>query len=141
MNLTPNARAAHWSAALIGMPWTTENTCWWLVKHVQRTQFGREMPEIQVGAQQQTPGQWGTIRDLVQRSGWHRTAAPWLEGDVLLMAGPDGPHVGVVVSRGRVLHSVGGLDEHGRPHGGVVLDQINELGRLGFGRLEGWRHA
>lgn len=142
MNLTPHANASHWSASLIGTPWSVEKTCWWLVQHVQRTHFGRELPNLAVGAP--APGQWGVLRELVQRSGWQRAAAPWLEGDVLLTTGPEGLHIGVVVNHGGragVLHSVGGLDDSGRAHGGVVLGKIEDLGLLGFGRIEGWRHA
>jgi hypothetical protein len=42
----------HWAAEYIGLPWQADGDgpnsfhCWALVRHVEREQFGRNLPEI-----------------------------------------------------------------------------------------------
>lgn len=139
LNLTPNARALHWSAPLIGKPWAPTFTCWDLVRTVQLGQFGRVMPAYEL-ADERAPGQ---LRSVVQTSGWCRVdGTERQEGDVMLMRGPDGLHIGVVVRvQGdcQLLHNLGELDADGQARGCVRMDRLADLGRLHYGRFELWR--
>lgn len=153
LDLTPHAVAPHWSARLVGLPWSPgaegprAYDCWGLVRWVQRHHYGRDLPVLHVNVREAPPQQWGALRELVSRSPWRPVAASdaWRDGDVLLMYGAEGPHVGTLVDLGGVLgvlHAVGWRDADGVDHGGVVHDAPESLGRIGFGRFEAWRwHA
>jgi hypothetical protein len=150
INLTPNASARHWSAEFCNLPWAPgaegpdAYDCWGLVREVQLTRYGRDLPPLRVAATGAPPGQWGEIRNLVQRGPWKRTMERPRQGDVLTMLNAKAePHVGVVIELPRLslLHAVGGLDEHGVPHGSVRIDAIDQLSVLGFGHFEVWRYG
>jgi len=137
LNMTPNAVATHWSSDFVGMGWSELFTCWDLVRLVQLKCFEREMPMLDVARAQQQQ-----VREVVNASGWERATGAPADGDVVLMRGPQGLHVGVVVTSGpepSLLHNLGGIDENACAHGSVRIDEISALGRLGYGRLELWR--
>jgi cell wall-associated NlpC family hydrolase len=150
LDLSPNAHATHWCAQYIGRAWTDRFNCWDLVRTVQFAVFGRTLPRLPIGGEiDEQRAQ--DLQALLSGPGWQAVQgyppAAACEGDVLLMRGPDGPHVGVVVLRAchapAVLHNVGGLlpdgPRRGQRWGGVRLDAIDALGRLGYGRLKLWR--
>ena len=86
----------HWALPLIGQPWTTERNCWWLVRHVFKEQLGIDLPIVQVGI---GGDESKAIREASQTSGWRpcEVTDP-REFDVVLMQGPLGPHIGVMIS-------------------------------------------
>ena len=138
MNLTPNAAAAHWSAAYVGLPWRAGAVgpdafdCWGLVRHVQETHYGRKLGHLEIASE---GNQWSAVREIVQRSGWARSPEP-REGDVMLMLDALGcPHVGIAIltPRPKLLHSLQGR--------GVQLHRMDWLGALGLGHLQCWSHA
>lgn len=137
LNLTPHALATHWSAPLVGRPWRPEYSCWDLVRSVQRGQFGRAMPAYDL-ADERAPEQ---LRAVVLASGWRRVDGEPDEGDVLLMRGPDGLHIGVVILRDgavHLLHNLGGMVD-GVARGSVRVDALGNLRYLNYGRFELWR--
>lgn len=134
--------SAHWATSLIGLPWSRGATgpasydCWGLVRHVQRVRFAREMPALSIG----TATNWTGIRAMVNRTAWGPAEGPAREGDVITMKGSDGAHVGVVIEADGVpvmLHCIGTEGSNG---GGVIVTALNEIGHMGFGRIETWRH-
>jgi cell wall-associated NlpC family hydrolase len=142
LDLSPHARATHWTAQYIGLPWTERFTCWDLVRSVQKHEFGRVLPAFTPGAADASRAP--ELVRLADAQGWRPVAGAARDGDVILMRGADGPHVGVVVERaGRaseVLHNIGGT-LNGRTWGSVRLDPLAGLGRLGYGHLSLWRAA
>jgi hypothetical protein len=135
MNLTPHASAGHWTSRYVGRLWATDFTCWHLVAAVQAEVFDRALPAFDVVDVRDGDD----IRALIERSAWRRVGHQ-VEGDIVAMHGPDGPHVGVLVLHGvrpKLLHNLGGMGEAG-PHGSVRLDALADLGRLGYGRFELW---
>ena len=141
LNLTPHAEATHWSAAYIGLAYGIDFTCWDVVRAVQRDVYARDLPAMQIGFEP-SPENWQALRETLAGSAWHRVFDGGREGDVLLMRGPDGPHVGVVVDHCynlSLLHNLGSVDD-GIAHGSVRVDPIHALGLLGYGRFEYWRH-
>jgi cell wall-associated NlpC family hydrolase len=131
MNLTPNARASHWSAAWLGRAWTPQFTCWTLVREVQAQLFGRAVPDLDVA-------DTAAVASAIAAGRWAVVQTPAIAGDVITMHGHDGPHIGVALGDGRLLHNVGGMVGD-TPRGGVCIDAIDALGALGFGRLKVWR--
>lgn len=146
MNLTPHATATHWSARYVGLPWRPGADgpdafdCWGLVRDVQRTQYGRELPRIAV--RESPPGQWAELRALVQHSRWRPHAGTWRDGDLLVMLNARGlPHIGTLVERERLclLHACGEVDTNGEPRGEIALEPVANLGASGFGHIDAWR--
>jgi hypothetical protein len=137
LDLTPNAHAGHWTARYVGRLWAPVYTCWHLFGAVQREVFRREVPELDV----LQPLDGADVRALIERSAWRRLdGGVAVDGDALVMRGPDGVHIGVVARHGvrpKLLHNMGGLVA-GVAHGSVRLDAIADLGRLGYGRFELW---
>ena len=137
MNLTPFSSASHWSAKYVGLAWALLFNCWHLVALVQLEVFGRVAPIFDPSTREDD------LRAVVAASGWRRTKEAAQDGDVLLMHGPDGPHIGVIVvldRRTHLLHNLGGVDEaSGKTLGSVRLDPVDKLGSLQYGRLELWR--
>jgi hypothetical protein len=136
LDLTPHASAGHWSARFVGRPWTEQYTCWELVRDVQASCFGREVPLIPDAADARA----ALLAALMRGGAWQPLAEPMdaADGDVAVMRGPDGVHVGVTVrlnGRAEVLHNLGSADTGGA----VRRDALDELGRLGYGHLTVWR--
>lgn len=125
----------HWAAPLIGQPWTPEHNCWWLVRHVFREQLGIEMPIVDV-VQVDSPENVAAIKRASTSSGWRPATGEPQAWDIVLMRGPTGRHVGVIVhANGRLglLHSVEGV--------GVCWHRMDEVQRLGYSHIEPWRRA
>ena len=131
--------ATHWAAPLIGIPWSRGATgphqydCWNLVRHVQRTHYGIEMPVLAIGH----ATNWTGIRAIINTTAWGRVEMP-AEGDLVTMKGAYGPHVGVVIADDgglTVLHCIG----NEKNSGGVITTPLSDLADLGFGRVEIWR--
>ncbi len=137
--LAPDAlsqpRRRHWASRYIGLPWSATGDgpdsfhCWALVRHVQREQFGRDLPVIP------NPEDLLSIarhfRDHPERRRWDLVDVPQ-EGDCVLMRQARYPvHVGVWldVDGGRVLHVV--RDK------GVVAQGLESLAAHGW-RIEGF---
>lgn len=124
--------------------------CWGLVRELQRTRWGRSMPALEVGpAVVAQPGnaQWQALAQLCRRSGWHLRPAgqPPAAGDVLLMRGAGGLHVGVALDALRMVHAHGGPSpgleadvRHDR--GSVSVARLDALGLLGLVLLSVWAH-
>lgn len=146
-NIAPPRAGSHWATEYIGKPWVQGGQgpdawdCWGLVRHVQAAQYGRDMPALQIAVAPNAE-QVEVLRRLMTASPWHRVADTE-QGDVMLMTGPLGPHVGVVIladRRLKVLHADGYRDADGGDHGAVVVTPIERLHELGYGRLQAWRH-
>lgn len=133
MNLSPHASAAHPAARYVGRPWAEDFNCWHMVQAVQKELFGRTMPNIPIGADQ---NQIAAL--LAVTAGWSRVPGPAVEGDILTMIGPRGTHVGTLAD-GRVLHNLGGKNDDGVVWGQVKASELHELGMLGYGQVKVWR--
>lgn len=137
--------ASAWWAAYVGQPWKPTRNCWWLTQHLQLERWQRTMPDLAIAAGQFTWEQWKTLSTLLRDTPWRRLdpKAPPREGDVLVVRGHEGPHVGTFVGepRPRVLHNCGGIDMTGRPYGSVRCDLLPDLLIAGYTRPEVWRHG
>lgn len=128
----------HWASEYIGIPWKCGAQgpdafdCWAFVREIQRARFGREVPIIDVDAND-TRAVACAIRDHDERRRWIAVPEP-AEGDAVLMAHARYPsHIGVWVDvdGGGVLHCVRGA--------GVVFQSRAALAAAGWGRLEYYR--
>lgn len=135
--------ALHWSAAYVGRPWSPAFNCWALVQHLQRERWGREMPALEIAAGRFSWEQWRTLSELLRDTPWRRVEGrPAAEGDVLVVRGMSGPHVGVFVGerKCRVLHNMGHVGDDGRPVGSVRCEPLWDMLAAGYSRPEVWRH-
>lgn len=137
-----------WINEYLGRPWREDcegpeaYDCKGLVRHVQRLVWGHEVPPLlQIG----TATDWAAVRASCRSSGW----APIGEGDtardgdVLLVRGATGPHVGVFVRVDRrmlVLHAHGMLVQ-GQQVGRVRLNSLCDLLAGGYSRPQIWRYG
>lgn len=121
----------HWAARYIGLPWANGAQgpeafdCWALVRHVQREHYGRELPIINVDAENYREV-CASFETHPERARWSLVDAPQ-DGDcVLTHRGWQIDHVGVYLDLdgGRVLHSIRGS--------GVVCTALPALARLGW---------
>lgn len=140
--------AEHWINSYLGRPWRADCEgpeafdCKGLVRVVQACQWGRDVPPLlQVGPHTD----WAEVRASCQRSGWQLKAegVAAAEGDILLVRGLNGPHVGVFVQLGRrllVLHAHG-LVRGGRQVGRVRLNALCDLLAGGYSRPQIWEFA
>lgn len=128
----------HWATRYIGLPW--ENgaqgpeafDCWALVRHVQREHYGRELPIINVDADDLAAVS-NAFAHHPEKSRWQRIVGQ-LDGDcVLTHKGSQVDHVGIYleIDGGRVLHAVRGS--------GVVCTALPVLKRMGWHPLEFYR--
>lgn len=127
----------HWAAHLIGRPWTRNFNCWALVIEVFRLRWGIAMPDVLAD------DQGGAIAAAAEVSGWRPAAGPGQDGDIVVMRGPSGRHVGVLIdtARGlRLLHCAGGMTPRG-PTGCVVAQTLAEATREGYHDLSFWRRG
>jgi cell wall-associated NlpC family hydrolase len=137
----------HWAAALVGTPWAPECNCWWLVRHVQAEHFGRELPHLEAGAvtEERSRAHVEALIELTRHTPWRKATFPAKAGDVLVVQGAGGAHVGVMVQVDRklgVLHSPGYVDpQTGRPIGSVRFDPFDALAAMGYGRPALWRYG
>lgn len=139
----------HWAASYIGKPRRRDAEgpdafdCKGLVRYVQRRHHGREVPPLQVDDTRTDQGR-AAFMDAVRRSPWklQPAGARPAEGDILVVQGADGAHVGTFVPNGRrlgVLHAQGHTDEQGRDVGSVRWDELRDLLACGYSRPEIWR--
>ena len=136
---------AHWAAPLIGVEWTPERNCWWLVAHYFKERHGVSMPTVSVGpASGEVLDNVASIKQAAQCSGWRPVSGPPQADDVLLMRGPFGRrHVGVMLEADGhlgVLHSDGHMTARG-PCGGVVWQTLADTTAYGYGNFECWRRT
>jgi cell wall-associated NlpC family hydrolase len=128
----------HWAISLIGKPWKfgaegpDEFDCFGFVKHVQRIQYGVELPSLSV------PSTWDGIRETFaaeqERLKWTFVKTP-VDGDVVMMARNRMPiHIGVFVAAN---HTVGVL--HCFQPSGVVFQIPQSLRNSGWGGLSYYR--
>ena len=130
----------HWATSLIGKPWVYGGRgpdafdCWGFVQHVQRIQYGVNLPEVIV------PDSWPAVRKLLEtheeHRHWDKVPQP-MDGDIVMMARNKVPaHVGVVIeangSKG-ILHCF--------DPSGVVYQTFPALRTSGWGGLTFYRHA
>jgi cell wall-associated NlpC family hydrolase len=127
----------HWAAGLVGKPYRAgcagpdEFDCVGLVRYYFRARHGLELPDyhLDVGA---------SLAEFVRATRWRRTQGRPQEDDVLLLTGPAGRHVGVMVANSEglgLLHAVGTSG-----FGHVVWQPLPTL--VGYTNPELWRqHA
>ena len=152
LNLTPYSVPSHWTTAYIGRPWELGAEgpdafdCWGLAKTLQAERYGRELPSLRVMQANPSPEQTTALLGLMRRGGWS-ILPDWrqmMDGDLLRMQSPMGPHIGVAVRRHHaqpiaVLHCVGALDLDGVPHGASEMATLAQLVAEGFGQFQAWR--
>lgn len=129
----------HWAARLIGIAWTPGFRCWSLVRLVFLERYGIEMPDVSADGDDNTRA----IKAAAEASGWRRSDGPEQDGDIVLMMGPTGRHVGVIIAIGQrllLLHNDGHMTERG-PRGGVVAQPLSDATRDGYHTHEFWRRA
>lgn len=128
----------HWANQYIGLPWENGGQgpeafdCWALVRHVQHEHYGRELPIIDVDADDAEAVE-AAFAGHAERARWQLVSVPQ-DGDcVLTHRGAQVDHVGVYLDLdgGRVLHAVRGS--------GVVCTAPPVLGRMGWYPLEFYR--
>ncbi|WP_082568907.1 NlpC/P60 family protein [Rhizobacter sp. Root1221] len=129
----------HWATVLIGRAWTPDFHCWALVRLVFAQRYGIAMPDVAVA----TDDNVRAIKGAAEASGWRPGPAPAQDGDIVLMQGPFGRHVGVIISTPaglRLLHNDGHMSDRG-PRGGVVAQPLADATRDGYHRYEFWRRS
>lgn len=133
-------KTLHWAYQYIGTPWVNGAQgpdafdCWSFFRHVQREQFGIEVPEYAIDANdfKKTATEFA---NSTERAAWLPAIVPSL-GCAVLMAHCKFPsHVGVWLDAdgGGVLHCVRGE--------GVVFSTLAHLKNSGWGRVEYYQHA
>ena len=142
--MTNTNTTLHWAAPLVGVPWSLERNCWWLVREFFAQRYGIVMPDVIV-ADEVWPrvDNAAAIRLGAMASGWRPVQGEPQADDVVLMQGPAGRHVGVMLQAdGRlgVLHNDGCMTERG-PRGSVVFQSLAEATDGGYGAFEFWRRA
>lgn len=129
---------SHWANQYIGKPWgngaqgPTAFDCWALVRHVQREHYGRDLPIIQIDADNDAERN-AAFDGHPEKSRWQLVETP-LDGDcVLTHRGRQIDHVGLYLELdgGRVLHAIRGS--------GVVCTALPVLARLGWHPVEFYR--
>jgi cell wall-associated NlpC family hydrolase len=136
----------HWAYSLIGKPWAPGGTgpdsydCWNLVRHVFATRYSIDMPEVR-------GGDFGIIENVAalkhaaEVSGWRPADGEPRDGDIVLMVGPEGRHVGVMIETAkgpRLLHADGHMGTKG-PVGSVVAVPLADAIAGGYSEVELWR--
>lgn len=134
----------HWANNYIGLPWQNGAQgpeafdCWSLVRHVQRVHYGRELPIINVDADD-LAAVGAAFAEHPERARWQRVYPPQ-DGDcVLTHKGAQVDHVGVFLELDgggdprevRILHAIRGS--------GVVCTAPAVLMRMGWHPLEFYR--
>ena len=133
----------HWAAELIGLPYRRgahgpdEFDCWGLVRHVFAQVHGVPMPPIEVGQADDTAHNVAAIKRAATVSGWRPSESPLpADGDIVLMDGIEGRHVGVMIAANGGL-----LLLHCIERVGVCLQPLPDLQRAGFRNFAFWRRA
>lgn len=135
-----------WLSDYIGRPWREDAEgpaaydCKGLVRAVQARVWSRAVPAL-LGVDRLTD--WAAVRASAALDGWRPVQAVPVEGDILVVRGKDGAHVGTFVTVRRslqVLHSHSFI-KGGRQLGRVRLTPLPELLAGGYSRPEVWRCA
>ena len=135
----------HWAAEFIGLPWSPERNCWWLVREVFKKRWGVDMPAVGVGELQVTDNV-AAIKEAASASGWRpvHDGDP-ADGDILLCRDVTGKrHVGVMLQDGRrllLLHNDGHVGSSGQNVGSVVAQPLRDAIADGMTDIELWRRA
>jgi len=131
----------HWATDLIGIQWSPERNCWWLVREAFRIRWGVELPHLGVG-DLQAADSVAAIKTAATAAGIRPADGPAEEGDVVLCRDAIGKrHVGVMIEwRGKLelLHSDGHMTDRG-PVGSVRHLPLGEATHLTD--IELWRRA
>ena len=122
----------HWATKYVGRAYEEVGLCWGFVQLVCAERMAVDMPAVAVGSRED---QAAALRQVCFRRGWRKMPTGPQPDDIVVMAGPDGRHVGVAVEADG---SVGLL--HAR-YKGVCFDDWHELAGLGFHSFEYWRRA
>lgn len=128
----------HWAFDLIGRPWSPSYTCWDLVREVFATRHNISMPALDISSNDNVRA----ITEAAHVSGWRRVEGEPHDGDIVLLTGLRGRHVGVLISSdGKLLllHNSGRMTPRG-PTGGVVAEALADVIRDGYGSPELWRY-
>ncbi len=133
--------SAHWAIGLIGLPYARGEAgplafdCWGLVRWVFEHVHGVPLPVIAVD--DDSANNAAAIRQAAEVSGWRPSdACQPAENDIVLMSGPDGRHIGVIVRANGglfLLHCLEGP--------GVCLQPVPDLARSGFRDFTYWRRG
>lgn len=137
---------SHWAVHLIGKPWAPGATgphefdCRGAVRHVYRTRLGRDVsalaPELLLDPK--------AVIEAAHRDGLRKVVgmAEPREYDIAVMAGAEGPHVGVFVTDGDrllLLHVPSQRGADGVVRGAVVAEPLDAALRRGYTRPHLWR--
>ncbi len=130
----------HWAVNYLGKPWVSGKQgpdafdCWGLVRYVQSRHYSRELPSINVDADNVR----AVIKEFTsndERNRWHAVASPQ-DGDCLLLSQSKEPtHVGIWidVDGGGLLHAVKGA--------GVIFTTPTNIKNMGYNILGAYRCA
>jgi hypothetical protein len=131
----------HWAADLIGIPWSPDRNCWWLVREVYRLRFGVELPHLGIG-DLQAADSVAAIKAAAVAAGIRPASGPAQEFDVVLCRDLTGKrHCGVMIewrAKLQLLHSDGHMSNRG-PVGSVIRQPLAEASQLT--NIELWRRA
>ncbi len=122
----------HWATKYVGRAYEDVGMCWGFVQMVCAERMAIEMPGVAVGSRED---QAGAIRQACFRRGWRKAATGPQPGDIVVMMGNDGRHVGFAVEADGCIGLL-----HAR-YKGVCFDEWHELAALGLHSFEYWRHA
>ena len=123
----------HWAFDLIGRPHASVGRCWGLMRLAFKLRHGIVMPDVAI---EKVDENVAAIKRAAEVSGWRRADAPAQADDIVLMMGPRGRHVGMMIDvdgEARLLHATE-ID-------GVVHQSLREVERDGYSGFELWRRA
>lgn len=132
---------SHWAASLIGKPYQRGGVgpeafdCWGLVRHVFMVRWGISLPLVAVADAEVDNG--SAIRQVATACGWWPVDDPRpQDGDIALLHGLEGRHVGVIVAADgglKLLHAFEGA--------GACAQSLGEAALAGFTQPEFWRRT
>jgi hypothetical protein len=116
---------------LVGLPWTPEHNCWWLVREAFLVRWGIVLPTIAIAEPDENNVR--AIKQAVQAGAIRPIAdQPPVDGDIVLMRSLTKLHCGLVVrANGRtgVLHSSHGVGVVWQPWVEAIAGMTPELWR------------
>lgn len=128
----------HWAYDLIGLPWSPERNCWWLVRECCAIRFGVHLPEEAAGVL--------ALTEAAHVSGFRLVTTLAEVDDIVLMKDVRSRrHVGwFAQANGKVgvLHNDGHLGVDGDSCvGQVSFDTLHSLAARGMKDFEFWRRT